>query len=1821
MSRSIFLSVIISVLILGIFTLVSHEYRSTATQTALESPLVASSAMPTGTTDATVHKATVQGSAPTILFRQPAQEALRARQPTLYLAFDQPMDQASVAAALTVTPAVPLQLSWVGNTVYLVPAHPLEAGSRYTFTLSTAAHSSQGTPLAIAYTWAYRSPHTLAVVKQWEGFARDQPIVLTFSSSLNQAVAAQSLSLEPEIPFTVTWNADATQVTIKPLNPLRPATTYTLFFRRLLQDSAGYVVEHPRQLDFTTAAAVVAVEPMESNNINPATPIKVTFAPPFDPEATAATLQLTPPITGTVAWEGNTLLFTPAPDPFQPYTTYTLSVTPVSRAADDTLVDSPPYARSFTTGSLFRWADFGYGLKVQTVDAAGDRAIHYQSYHRPEAPTAAPPLTFALYPLELATFLAVSPEELSQSQTRIVSTNGIEATARWQETLRPPLNSNGGQSFVTTTIPATVPPGLYALNLETGHFNDQLLVFLTNHAVAVKQAAAQLTVWVTAMNDTVMAAMPVQVLDETGRVLAQGQTDSAGIWRAALAADAKPWLVVAQKGNDLSITGLRNEWRSSNVLGMGSWAPPGKRAGYTTYLYTDRPLYRPGQSVFFKAIVREDDDALLTTPTADTPVTLRVRDARNNIVRTYVLHTNAMGSVHGEFVLAPSAMLGDYALEAEIDGESVSQRFLVEEYNKPDYAVTVATATQHTADAQTVTVMVNSHYLNGRPVVNGMVTVMPYTLVANPYGYDSSSPRLWTSNFSPTTGMTDATGRFTTTFTFDHTTTPYYGAAGTSRWAIEATVNDGSNQSVSAVTLLDQPALIETVVITSDSAVKLPGELFYLTVGATNSSGVPAAYQRMRLTAETPFITGSSFSPGVQAMELTTNQSGQLRVPFLAENAGFYRFYLDRYDMKGYSTATPARADLLVYDPAKPWVEQPDGFLAISADRLRYAPGDEATLTIAASYGGPALLTLERGTVRRSQLIQLTPPLTTIPLPIVPEDAPNLFATVNVWTPPNPTRIAANAWRTYPDSHLRSATVELAVTPVNKQVTIDLTSDRTNYAPRAQATFQVQVRDAFGAPVTAELSLALVDEAIFQLSADLNQSIYDTFYARRPNYVLGYDGLAPLRWVGGGGGGGGGGFMPSNPRWNFPDTARWLPVIQTDADGKATVTVTLPDSLTSWRVAVKAVTMATQVGEATINVVTAQPISLQPLLPPVLTAGDQATLSALVHNDTAVTRTLTVTLAVSTTQPITALTLLAAPTQPLTLAPHTTGVVGWAVQAEAASTVPLVLSVATAEFSDAVQATLPIRPLAIRNLAVQVGQFTGEFTTAITLPTALTDLNTVQIELNRSVAGSILEGLEYLTGYPYGCVEQTMSRALPNAVVGRAFAQLGVGDPALSAQLPDLINAGLQQLYGFQHADGGWGWWFDDQSDPYQTAWVLFGLAVTADAGHEVDHGVIERGVTYLAERMATLDAQTRAFALYSIALTTPEPYVETIQTLAQEATQLDTFSQAALALALQRAGAVAQAEALVDQLAASATIMDGLVYWADGDADGVYQQKTMSSAIRSTALALSALIRIRPNHALEPGIVRWLMSKRQVQGWGTTNETAFTLLALTDHLLTTTTATAEAAYTIRLNDQEVGQGLLQPATPLGKISLDATQLTPGVNRLQIHSSNSWPLYYRITTQHYEMEAIRQRAGMIPIYREYIDLQTGRPITKTKAGQVVEVQLTVQMPQPASYMLIEDRLPGGLTAINERLTARNRGIQAYSEQPEVTEQYGYNYKDVRHDRVSFFFTDLLSGTQTITYRARAVTSGDFAALPTEAYAMYDEHIWGRAASTRFVIEE
>ncbi|MEZ4643968.1 MAG: Ig-like domain-containing protein [Chloroflexota bacterium] len=1761
---------------------------------------------------------------PEITLHTPAATAIADMQPVIYLNFNRPMDMTSVYEALSITPPLAHTLVWEDDThVRLLLDEPLAFDTTYEFTVAETAVDQQEFHLATPYQWTYTLKPTLSHFTAPTTADHLAPINMYFNYPVAPASLQDSMHITPAINGDFTWNEDGTVATFTPASQLPASTEYTLSFETPLRTPAGLELPTPETAVFTTPPSILAHTP-NGNAIHPVTNLTITFDRLMDAASVVDAFTITPTISGSFSWEETEVTFRPDNGYFDEDTHYTITLADTATTTSGERILSQPYVWDFRTKELETLAIFGYGPNAQILDANGRRAVQFQSF------VAAPVnLQFELYSLTLPQFLdsyATGYRDWSgwgeRSESRL-NTEGTTLRASWQMETAVSIQEWGNVQEVI--IPDDVPPGLYILNLVAPQINDQIFLVISSNTLTIKQADEQLLTWVTDINGQSVADIPVRVYAHDGSLLAEGRTNADGLVHTQLPANEEgesaagdPLLVVAQNGSDITISGLTGSW---------GWYKSSSSQSSAAYIITDRPIYKPGQTVYFKATVRQDDDALLTLLPADTAVTARIRDSRNNVVQTIELTTNDFGSVNDAFTIAEGAMLGTYHVEIEANGAIHRQPFKVEEYRKPDYEVTVSTNVERVVQGTPITVTVDTRYFFGEPLVHTRVTIHSYNLSENWYG-DPDTYTWFDSGLSDINGYTDENGRFTATIRTNQiddywfTNEDWSGSLSRATWGIEATVDDGSRQTVSGFAVVHVYDAAARLTLSHNGYIQTPGQSFTIRAQASTIFDEPLANHNLTLSLRRWDSGSYDYTTVLDSVPMTTDENGRASLDYTIAESGYYQLRVEGKDSSGHDIRY--NSWIYAFDNFYGfWYGSNNGNLTITPDQTSYAPGDVAQLIVETAVSGPALLVVERGTIHREQLVNLTAPVTMLDLPIQADDVPNIHVSINVWEEQD-TTITNNTYSSQPDSNLLTAYARLSVPATDKQLTVTLTPDHDVYAPRDEATFTVRVTNWKGEPVSAEVSLALVDEAIFALSEELSGAIYDAFYFERSNDVATFNSLDPMRYLGGGGGGGGGGdgFDIDGPRQDFPDTAAWFPTLTTDFNGEAIVTVTLPDSLTSWRLTAKAATADTQVGQATANITTSQAIIVRPILPRVLTAGDTAVISAIVHNYTDTPQELIVTFAMHNA----AITIHNSPTQTITLPPNASQILGWYVTAEAAGEA-LVLVTAVPSSNDlrgdAIQLPLTVQPLAVPDVETQIGQFSGQFATTVTIPADALPLSTVEIQLTRSIAGSLLQGLEYLTGYPYGCVEQTMSKALPNAVVGRALFQLGVSNPALQAELPAQISASVQRLYGFQHDDGGWGWWFDDATHDYQTAWVIFGLAQVAEAGYEVDTNVIQRGADWLNENLSLMDARTRAFALYALA-TAGQPNLAATRELATDLDALagDTFSIAGLALALHIAGDTVQAQELIELLAETAVTDNGFTYWTGANHDGYYANKTMASDVRSTALALSAFTRIAPGHELESGIVRWLMAQRKAQGWGTTNETSFAIISLTDHLLATSfNETATTPYTITLNGSVVAEGTLGRGEPAISLQLTTEQLNSGTNELAITGGGNGRLYYTINSRIYLAQQSIEAAGSITISRTYFDGDSGKPLETITAGQLVKVQLTVDLPQDGSYIIVEDKLPGGLEALNESLNTTSHEGSYYGAWTSQWYEFGYNYKEVRADRVSFFITEMHNGRSTFTYYARATHTGTFTAMPTEVYAMYNLALWGRSASSTVTIAE
>jgi len=350
----------------------------------------------------------------------------------------------------------------------------------------------------------------------------------------------------------------------------------------------------------------------------------------------------------------------------------------------------------------------------------------------------------------------------------------------------------------------------------------------------------------------------------------------------------------------------------------------------------------------------------------------------------------------------------------------------------------------------------------------------------------------------------------------------------------------------------------------------------------------------------------------------------------------------------------------------------------------------------------------------------------------------------------------------------------------------------------------------------AEFSLGVVDEAIYAIRRDATVDPLTFFFGRDYNAVFTTDSLTyyfngeagkrrmrlaelrppsrlaqlkPERLV------------QPKVRKAFPDTSFWATDLVTDSAGHARAKVEFPDSLTTWRATARGATSDTKVGNATLKTIVRKNLILRLAVPRFFVQGDEMVISALVHNYLANAKTARVSLEVS------GLEILEGATKEVQVPSRGEAKVDWRVRAKQVRSATVTGKALTDEESDALELTLPVDVPGVKLSTARGGSLNGGLSTAydLTFPEKVEPgSRSLAIRVSPSIAGSLFGALEYLTSFPYGCVEQTMSSFLPNIIVTQAVRDLGLKATYDEASLQQKVRAGLDRLAAFQHEDGGW---------------------------------------------------------------------------------------------------------------------------------------------------------------------------------------------------------------------------------------------------------------------------------------------------------------------------------------------------------------------------------------------------------------------------------
>jgi hypothetical protein len=540
----------------------------------------------------------------------------------------------------------------------------------------------------------------------------------------------------------------------------------------------------------------------------------------------------------------------------------------------------------------------------------------------------------------------------------------------------------------------------------------------------------------------------------------------------------------------------------------------------------------------------------------------------------------------------------------------------------------------------------------------------------------------------------------------------------------------------------------------------------------------------------------------------------------------------------------------------------------------------------------------------------------------------------------------------------------------------------------------------------------------------------------------------------------------------------------------------------------------------------------------------------------------------------------------------------------------------------------------VKNESAAFADENAERTFSLNLPqTADARARSLRIDVAPSVAGTLFGALDYLTSYPYGCTEQTMSSFLPNVIVTQALKDIRSSSIKNSTDLPKKVQKGMDRLYAYQHNDGGWGWWKDDQSDPFMTAYVVSGLTLAKRNGYAPDDNRISSGREKLKQMLDSgtteagtqIDLETRAFMVYALEESggADNHYLEKI---VSERGNLQPYGRALLALTLKQRKDDKRAREVAAEIERTVTADDFSAHWES-------QRKAMldfaeTNDTEATALSLKALARIKPDSTLLPRVARWLVSNRRSSFyWNSTKDTAFAILGLIDYLKVSRELAPDYDLEVYLNGENVLTEHVSSAaaSQTFSISRKAGEVA-GINEIRIVKHGKGMIYFSSSLDYYtgEDNVAARGSADLNVTREYLRLKVVEDGYKLKwkteplsgeihSGDLLVVRLKLNGTK-ARHVMIEDPIPAGAEQV-ESVGSLNLDYTSGRDWSDW-----YSSREFRDNR-TVFFLDYFDGGMTLQYAMRVQVPGDFRVAPARAELMYSPTTQSNTASGKLAFLE
>lgn len=1300
--------------------------------------------------------------------------------------------------------------------------------------------------------------------------------------------------------------------------------------------------------------------------------------------------------------------------------------------------------------------------------------------------------------------------------------------------------------------------------------------------------------WVTNISDLQPvggAEIKLYSRDKDNKITPAGSyaTGSDGVAMTNIYSD--PFGVIVTKGKDSAVI----SWNRDNL----DWASDAATAK-SVYIYTNKPIYRPGQEVDFRGIYRLGYDGNYQIDNS-APLKITIRNAKFDVILEKEVSVSDFGTFESKFTIDQNAGLGQYSICAlEYSCVYVD----VEEYAPSSFEVKAESDKEEYISKDTANLNISANYYFGVPVENGEVE---YTISSQNYYFD----RFLDGEFSFSKGWyynppynygdkflsrgkltlgTDGKGKISEELDLEKMFKNR--ADRMSRIIVfDITVKNNQGQSVSSQKSFLLHAGEFYIAATSDKPFVGVNEATNIKVKTTDVNGKEKQVNGITMNVykidwiynkrqeatggysykweeKKEFIKDFKFNTdnkGNHSQELKLEKEGQYLVEPSAKdgrgNEVFGSYYLYVYG-DGHVNIKPSN----------------DTTLDLTSEKTSLKVGEDGRVIIKSPYDkAKALIAVERGKVFDYYIKDIVGNLSEFTFSVRDEFAPNVYVSVLLVSS---------------KPEIKYGNKEFQVNTERKNLNITVKPNKSSYLPGEEVVLDISSKDYSNNGVATEVSVSVVDLSVLALSGNPKQNPMLFFYGGFPLTVSTSsnlkDVLQEIEVKTKGGGGATAASMDKlseenalsvKKRGDFRESAYWSGQVKTNDSGNAQIKFVLPDNLTKWQAEIVGVSKDTKVGTGYADFTSKKDLMIVPLKPRFAIPGDNFYIGAQIFNQSDSIQKVAITFS-GNNLPLDK----ESADKSVKLGPGKSETVYFRVSVPVDyrnDSVSFTLSGKGQGLEDTVEQAITINQNSTYETSATSGYTTSDsWAEYLYLPnnSILKDRGGLTIKTSATLAVFLSDSLNYMMNYPYGCLEQVGSRLKSIAVVKRGLNLPNIFEKFNLQKIkynnkeytPDeIVQIGLSKIYDQQGYDGGFGYWPGGESDYHLTVYLLEVFGDLKKAGYNVNKEALDNAVKYIWQKLTTdtnisNKSSVVISTIYSLEnlpssdtksqLTGVETYLKTIVdnvSYINDKADNETLSKLASILYVINYSDTATITRINNTLDNRLEIDSRGAFLSESKELNWFAYET---AIKNTALYLRFNSLKKSNNPILDKVVRWLLNSKQTNGsWGSTNETTAVIDAFTEYLAWKRETESNFSLDILVNkvkeatidiNSDTVLDQYEKTWPLSAFRFNASNLISFAKTNKNSAPNNF--YYDMVLKYYlPADEIAPRDEGFTISRNFYhidDKENKAPVTIGKVGEILKQHIEITVPKTRRFVAIEDFIPAGMEIVNLDLATEQKSL-------------------------------------------------------------------------------